>query len=245
MQVEPRAAHRAGPAARAARRRRRPWPPPRPRAARGSASAGRSGCSELGRPSAAPCSATGGGAQLRPRPAGRSGWVSTSATSSPGPRRAAPAPRAAHAVRACEADAAATASVLSVAGPAAAAGPPCASRRASGVVRSMISTPSRWSISCWARAPRGPRRSTRTGSPVSSRASTDHARGRARRARARGPSERQPSSVGLALVAECSTIVGVDERHAARASSSGAVDEHAPQRDRPGWPRGRRRGRPP
>ena len=43
-----------------------------------------------------------------------------------------------------------------------------ASRRASGVVRSMISTPSRWSISCCRMRASRPSASTRTGSPFSS-----------------------------------------------------------------------------
>ena len=43
-----------------------------------------------------------------------------------------------------------------------------ASRRASGVVRSRIRTPSRWSISCWITRDWSPSTSTRSGAPVAS-----------------------------------------------------------------------------
>ena len=206
VDVEPRAPGRAAPPGSAARRRRRrPCRRPSSRSP-SSALAGAPG-SRAARPSPSPAAA----ARLRPRPRGLSGRVSRYAISccAASPSRTS-APNGA---------VAATASRHYETRIGAGAGRPSASLRASGVVRSRISTPSRWSSSCWTIRAGRPSSSSRSSVPSTSR-----------------PVERQ-RDVPLdrddhALQREAALGVGVASPRSARRSR---VDDRARLRSSSGW----------
>ncbi len=166
------------------------------------------------------------GRSARPRPAGRSGCESTRAISSAG----SPASSVRHSA----------AQPLVPANPIRGAGQPrwsgrgrrarIASRRASGVVRSKISTPSRWSISCWITRDCRPSASMRTGSPSASAPSTTIVAKRSTGTWTSG-SERQPSPSAVTS-SDCSTITGFTRTPS---SSSSSARKTRMRRSRPSW----------
>ena len=118
---------------------------------------GRSGCS-TGMPSRSAACFAGGAASLRPRPAGRSGRVSSATTSCRAASRSSTsAPNGA---------VAATTSFMRGGYRSTCAGRRARSRRDSSSVRSSISTPSRWSSSCWTTRASMSSSSSRSGAPV-------------------------------------------------------------------------------
>ena len=190
-------------------------------------------------PSSRAASATGGAWTLLPRPWGRSGGVttsggrcgesarprSTSAAKSDVPRkttltdrfwalgaRLPRPPRRRPRPAGC-----------SCRPPAAPAAPPCAAR---GWSRSRISTPSRWSISCWRTRASRPEASSTTGSPPVSRPPIRACRGRSTSIDTRGRL-RQPSSATTASP-ESHFDLRVDQRRRL-AVGAGLEDEHATQ----------------
>ena len=175
-------------------------PPPRPPlpAAAALASCGCVSCS----PSSRAAAATGGGRSARPRPLGRSGWLTTAATSTPAARhqrRAAPR----HRTATCRSSRRSPGAQAQLAQRLAAFLIPRRGRR-SGCRPGGRSR-------AGSRAPRSPRRPCRPASPLASRPDT-----RTRRCRATGTcssppsSDRQPS-VPTSVSSERSDQLGVDQ----------------------------------
>ena len=103
---------------------------------------------------------------------------------------------------------------------------PSASRRSSGLVRSRIRTPSRWSSSCWMTRASSPSASTVTALPVGSRRLDGHRRRALDGHDHRGRAEREAALVHGFLVLGARDELRVDER-ATGLLVVGLVDEHA------------------